>query len=43
VRVLFALDDEIREELEAGQPVSIGMTEDKWGSGFLKEVSIVKQ
>lgn len=39
--VAFALDRDIREELRVGQPVSAGITENKWGSLFLDEVSIV--
>jgi len=37
------LDKEITEELQVGQPISIGSREWNWGSISLDEVSIVRQ
>ena len=42
-RVAFVLDKEITEELQVGQPVSIGVSEWKWGSISLDEVSVVRR
>ena len=39
----FVLDKDVREELQIGQPVSIGMSDWKWGSISLDEVSIVRR
>jgi hypothetical protein len=42
-RVAFVLDQEITDELQPGQPVSIGISEWKWGSISLDEVSVVRR
>ena len=39
----FALDKDIREELQIGQPMSVGISHWKWGSISLDEVSIVRR
>ena len=41
-RPAFTLGQQVNEELEVGQPVSVGITENKWGSIMLDEVSVVR-
>ena len=38
----FVLDNQITEELQVGQPVSIGVSEREWGSISLDEFSVVR-
>jgi hypothetical protein len=43
LRVAFVLDNEIREEVHVGQPLSIGISEWNCGGISLDEVSIVRE